>query len=99
MNTLRIANMAALCVVLLTAPALAAEPTAYNSVRPLVGTADHGHVFPGASVPFGMVQLSPDTRDGSWDGSPAIIIPTTASSAFRTTTSPAPAVRIWATCC
>jgi predicted alpha-1,2-mannosidase len=36
-------------------------------VKPLIGTGDHGHVFPGATVPFGMVQLSPDTRDGSKD--------------------------------
>ncbi|MCW3072543.1 MAG: putative hybrid glycoside hydrolase, group 92(-20) family protein precursor [Bacteroidetes bacterium] len=36
---------------------------------PMTGTAGHGHTFPGATVPFGMVQLSPDTRiDGSWDG-------------------------------
>src|ERR1035441_8196143 len=35
--------------------------------KPLIGTAEHGHVFPGATVPFGMVQLSPDTRDGSAD--------------------------------
>ena len=38
-------------------------------VNPFVGTGAHGHTFPGATVPFGMVQLSPDTRiDGSWDG-------------------------------
>ncbi|HXB38892.1 MAG TPA: GH92 family glycosyl hydrolase [Bacteroidia bacterium] len=38
-------------------------------VKPMVGTGGHGHTFPGAVVPFGMVQLSPDTRnDGSWDG-------------------------------
>lgn len=38
-------------------------------VNPFVGTGGHGHTFPGATVPFGMVQLSPDTRiDGSWDG-------------------------------
>jgi len=37
-------------------------------VNPLIGTAEHGHVYPGATVPFGLVQLSPDTRDGSWDG-------------------------------
>ncbi|WP_185287481.1 GH92 family glycosyl hydrolase [Chryseobacterium lactis] len=38
-------------------------------VNPLIGTGGHGHTFPGAIVPFGMVQLSPDTRiDGSWDG-------------------------------
>ena len=39
-------------------------------VNPFIGTGGHGHTFPGATVPFGMVQLSPDTRiDKSWDGS------------------------------
>ncbi len=37
-------------------------------VNPLVGTDFHGHTFPGASYPFGMVQLSPDTREDNWDG-------------------------------
>ena len=38
-------------------------------VDPFIGTGGHGHTFPGAVTPFGMVQLSPDTRiDGSWDG-------------------------------
>ncbi|WP_226063881.1 GH92 family glycosyl hydrolase [Kaistella polysaccharea] len=38
-------------------------------VNPFIGTGGHGHTFPGSTVPFGMVQLSPDTRiDGSWDG-------------------------------
>lgn len=38
-------------------------------VNPMIGTGGHGHTFPGVTVPFGMVQLSPDTRiDGSWDG-------------------------------
>lgn len=38
-------------------------------VNPMIGTGGHGHTYPGATVPFGMVQLSPDTRiDGSWDG-------------------------------
>lgn len=43
----------------------------YNDyVNPFIGTGGHGHTFPGAVVPFGMVQLSPDTRaDASWDGS------------------------------
>lgn len=41
-----------------------------NYVNPMIGTGGHGHTFPGATVPYGMVQLSPDTRiDGSWDGS------------------------------
>ncbi|HBF88144.1 MAG TPA: hypothetical protein DDX39_05830 [Bacteroidales bacterium] len=37
-------------------------------VNPLVGTDGHGHTFPGATLPFGMVQLSPDTRLSGWDG-------------------------------
>ncbi|HRS38130.1 MAG TPA: hypothetical protein P5292_03030 [Bacteroidia bacterium] len=38
-------------------------------VDPFIGTGGHGHTYPGATLPFGMVQLSPDTRvDGSWDG-------------------------------
>lgn len=37
-------------------------------VNPFVGTAEHGHTFPGACYPFGMMQLSPDTRLTGWDG-------------------------------
>jgi predicted alpha-1,2-mannosidase len=37
-------------------------------VNPLIGTGGHGHTFPGATMPFGMVQLSPDTRMDDWDG-------------------------------
>ena len=36
-------------------------------VNPLIGTGFHGHTYPGATVPFGAVQLSPDTRRGNWD--------------------------------
>ncbi|RDY66728.1 glycoside hydrolase family 92 protein [Lysobacter soli] len=35
---------------------------AYASVDPFIGTGGEGHTFPGATVPFGMVQLSPDTQ-------------------------------------
>ena len=34
----------------------------------MVGTAAHGHAYPGAIVPFGMVQVSPDTPLQGWDG-------------------------------
>ena len=37
-------------------------------VNPLIGTGGHGHTYPGSTVPFGMVQLSPDTRLEGWDG-------------------------------
>ncbi len=42
------------------------DPLKY--VDPFVGTGGHGHTFPGATTPFGMVQLSPDTRLEGWDG-------------------------------
>lgn len=36
-------------------------------VNPLIGTGYHGHTYPGATVPNGAVQLSPDTRNEGWD--------------------------------
>ncbi len=36
-------------------------------VDPFIGTAAHGHTYPGATAPFGMVQLSPDNGDQGWD--------------------------------
>ena len=44
------------------------EPARLTSyVKPMIGTSGHGHTFPGATVPFGMVQLSPDTYNEGWD--------------------------------
>ncbi|WP_047548246.1 GH92 family glycosyl hydrolase [Psychroserpens sp. Hel_I_66] len=39
-----------------------------NYVNPFIGTGGHGHTYPGATMPFGMMQLSPDTRLDGWDG-------------------------------
>jgi len=39
-----------------------------DHVNPFIGTGGHGHTYPGASAPFGMIQLSPDTRLDGWDG-------------------------------
>jgi predicted alpha-1,2-mannosidase len=36
-------------------------------VKIAIGTGGHGHTYPGATVPFGMVQLSPDTYNRGWD--------------------------------
>jgi predicted alpha-1,2-mannosidase len=44
------------------APDTAAAQRAYAAVDPFIGTGGNGHTFPGAVVPFGMVQLSPDTQ-------------------------------------
>jgi len=40
-----------------------------NYVDPFIGTGGHGHTYPGATVPFGMVQLSPDNGTQGWDWS------------------------------
>ena len=44
------------------------EESLTKYVNPFIGTGGHGHTYPGASLPFGMVQLSPDTRLTGWDG-------------------------------
>jgi predicted alpha-1,2-mannosidase len=43
------------------APARSAKPDLF------IGTGGHGHTYPGATLPFGMVQLSPDTDVERWD--------------------------------
>jgi len=47
---------------------LTAQKTILDYVNPFIGTGGHGHTFPGATAPFGMMQLSPDTRLTGWDG-------------------------------
>src|SRR5574344_2975178 len=41
----------------------------YSYVNPMIGTDAHGHTYPGATMPFGVVQLSPDTRTLGWNAS------------------------------
>ncbi len=36
-------------------------------VNPFIGTASHGHTYPGAAYPFGQIQLSPDNGTQGWD--------------------------------
>jgi predicted alpha-1,2-mannosidase len=55
-------------VVLFVASGCSSKKEITDYVDPFIGTDGHGHVFPGATMPFGMVQLSPDTRKDSWDG-------------------------------
>lgn len=45
----------------------AATPNPADMINVFVGTGGHGHCFPGATVPFGAVQLSPDTGTKGWD--------------------------------
>ena len=46
-----------------------AEPDAATAVDPFIGTGGHGHTYPGATMPFGMVQVSPDNGRSGWDWS------------------------------
>ena len=52
--------------VILSACAGNADPV--KEVDPFIGTALDGHTYPGATAPFGLVQLSPDTPDGGVAG-------------------------------
>jgi len=47
---------------ILASISFAQRPDPLNLVDPMIGTGPEGHTFPGATVPFGMVQLSPDTQ-------------------------------------
>lgn len=53
---------------LLLAAVCCTRPVDYTAfVDPHIGTGAHGHVFVGANVPFGMVQLGPTSIPQSWD--------------------------------
>ena len=43
------------------------EVSKVKYVNPFIGTAGHGHTYPGATVPFGMLQVSPDNGISKWD--------------------------------
>ena len=65
MRTLTLWLLAAMCLAA-SSPAPAAQDfTRY--VNPFIGTDGTGHVFPGATRPFGMVAPSPDNAGGGWD--------------------------------
>ena len=58
------------CTLVMMSPALSQGADQQNNlqyVNPFIGTGGHGHTFPGATTPNGMVQLSPDTRTLGWD--------------------------------
>ena len=66
----RFVPVIAILGVLATIPAagVAAAPdrSSFADVDPMIGTGPDGHTYPGATVPFGMVQLSPDTWIGDF---------------------------------
>ena len=77
------------------------DPLEY--VDPFIGTGFHGHTYPGAATPFGMVQLSPDTRADDWDACAGYHYDDTtidgfSHTPFRTTANGPPAVIMRSNC-
>lgn len=66
--TLRINATLIIILLLIFQKAWGQEVDYTGIVSPFIGTDAHGHTFPGAVAPFGMMQLSPDTRLSGWDG-------------------------------
>ena len=56
-----------LCALVVTGCASKTEMKPVDYVDPFIGTGGHGHNYPGATTPFGAVQLSPDNYRGDWD--------------------------------
>ncbi len=54
-------------------------------VNPFLGTGGKGHTYPGASVPFGMVQISPDNSMSGWDRISGYYYPDTVIAGFSQT--------------
>ena len=61
-------NLVLMAVAAMTVSCSRTEQRLVDYVDPMVGTDFTGHTFPGATAPFGMVQLSPDTRMDTWEG-------------------------------
>lgn len=60
-------NVLMIFLIILEACSIERNQDLTQFVNPFIGTGGHGHTFPGAVVPNGMVQLSPDTRTKGWD--------------------------------
>jgi predicted alpha-1,2-mannosidase len=68
MRSVRALRSALVSLSLLASIAASAQSTslAYDAVDPFIGTAGGGNTFPGATLPFGMMQWSPDTNHDAW---------------------------------
>lgn len=52
---------------IIAVPLIHSQESLTRFVDPFIGTGGHGHVYPGATMPYGMVQLSPDNGTEGWD--------------------------------
>jgi predicted alpha-1,2-mannosidase len=66
MPIIRSLQVASISALLIAAAACLAQSTPYESVQPIIGTDGGGNTFPGAALPFGMMQWSPDTQPDAW---------------------------------
>jgi putative alpha-1,2-mannosidase len=65
---MRLHFLIACCFLLIPSTVLLhAQHNPVDDVDPFIGTGGHGHTFPGATMPFGMVQCSPDAGKSGWD--------------------------------
>ena len=64
---MKIKNIALALPLLIAACAPTLQENLTSHINPLIGSGGHGHVFVGASVPFGMVQLGPTSISEKWD--------------------------------
>jgi predicted alpha-1,2-mannosidase len=60
-------KLTAILVILLIISCAKKQQDLTGYVDPFIGTDAHGHTFPGATTPFGMIQLSPSNDFKAWD--------------------------------
>lgn len=68
MSSMKFVQVGALVGAIMVAHLIGAQTakSPYDSVNTLIGTAGGGNTFPGATLPFGMIQWSPDTNTSAW---------------------------------
>ena len=67
MKNISVATKISLLIFFVVSVSVIAQTKFVKYVDPFIGTDGHGHTYPGATLPFGMVQLSPDTDITGWD--------------------------------
>jgi predicted alpha-1,2-mannosidase len=60
-------NLITLILLIVYCNAVAQPKRLIDFVNPFIGTGGHGHTYPGATLPFSMVQISPDNGTEGWD--------------------------------
>jgi putative alpha-1,2-mannosidase len=99
MHHLRVATVGLIFLAGGATSGIAADsPDVLSLVDPIVGTGGHGHTYPGATVPFGMVQVSPDTHSSGWDWCSGYHYSDRSIMGFSLTTSRAPGSATCSTC-